>query len=212
MALQDPQAEPSMEEILASIRRIISEEEQAPAEPVLDLTEHAQAAPAPSAPAEDDIVFEAVEAAVEDVPPPRPAPHPPAQEAAAVTPETIISPPTASAAAGAMARLAGTARRRYARQTIEGVVRELLKPMLKEWLDHNRPLSSARLSLNASRAWALSRFADLQAPPRHWRGGFVCAGSQRAASAAIAVAPDSREARTAKHDEPTFNPKAAGAR
>ena len=28
MALQDPQAEPSMEEILASIRRIISEEEQ----------------------------------------------------------------------------------------------------------------------------------------------------------------------------------------
>ena len=38
MALQDPQAEPSMEEILASIRRIISEEEQAPApEPVLDL-------------------------------------------------------------------------------------------------------------------------------------------------------------------------------
>jgi hypothetical protein len=30
MALQDPQAEPSMEEILASIRRIISEEEQAP--------------------------------------------------------------------------------------------------------------------------------------------------------------------------------------
>ncbi|TPW01819.1 MAG: hypothetical protein FD124_3596, partial [Alphaproteobacteria bacterium] len=31
MALQDPQAEPSMEEILASIRRIISEDEAAPA-------------------------------------------------------------------------------------------------------------------------------------------------------------------------------------
>jgi valyl-tRNA synthetase len=40
MALQDQQAEPSMEEILASIRRIISEEEQTPnAAPVLDLTQ-----------------------------------------------------------------------------------------------------------------------------------------------------------------------------
>ena len=46
MALQDPQAEPSMEEILASIRRIISEEEQAPttSEPVLDLTQAAEPA------------------------------------------------------------------------------------------------------------------------------------------------------------------------
>ena len=43
MALQETQAEPSMEEILASIRRIISEEEQArAAEPVLDLTQHAE--------------------------------------------------------------------------------------------------------------------------------------------------------------------------
>ena len=36
MAIQDPQAEPSMEEILASIRRIISEEEQPAVEPVLE--------------------------------------------------------------------------------------------------------------------------------------------------------------------------------
>ena len=47
-----------MEEILASIRRIISEEEQAPtaSEPVLDLTQ--AAAPATANTPEDDIVFE----------------------------------------------------------------------------------------------------------------------------------------------------------
>ena len=72
MALQEPQAEPSMEEILASIRRIISEEEQAPAEPVLDLTQAAMEQNAE----DDDIVFEAVEQVVAEAPPPRPAPSP----------------------------------------------------------------------------------------------------------------------------------------
>ncbi len=155
MALQDPQAEPSMEEILASIRRIISEEEQSPAEPVLDLTESAPAAPAapePAAVVEDDIVFEAVE--------PIAAPEPvPAPAAAAVTPETIISPPAASAAAGSMARLAGTLRISEAPgQTIEGVVRELLKPMLKEWLDRNLPaIVEARVEAELERISRLAR-------------------------------------------------------
>jgi len=162
MALQDPQAEPSMEEILASIRRIISEEEQAPAEPVLDLTEHAQpaasAAPVAVAEPEDDIVFEAVEA-IEEAPPPRPAPRAPVLEAATVTPETIISPPTASAAAGAMARLAGTLRvADTPGQTVEGVVRELLKPMLKEWLDRNLPaIVEARVEAELERIARLAR-------------------------------------------------------
>lgn len=158
MALQDPQAEPSMEEILASIRRIISEEEQAPAEPVLDLTEHAQEPVAAAPQAEDDIVFEAVEPVViEEAPPP---PRTPAPEAAAsVTPETIISPPTASAAAGAMARLAGTLRvADTPGQTVEGVVRELLKPMLKEWLDHNLPaIVEARVEAELERIARLAR-------------------------------------------------------
>src|SRR5271156_617311 len=55
MATQEAQAEPSMEEILASIRRIISEEDQpgAKAEPVLELTQAAEPPP------EDDLlVFE----------------------------------------------------------------------------------------------------------------------------------------------------------
>ena len=161
MALQDPQAEPSMEGILASIRRIISEEEQAPAEPVLDLTEQAQEPSAAAPQTEDDIVFEAVEPAVEEAPPPpRPAPRAPVAEAAAVvTPETIISPPAASAAAGAMARLAGTLRVADAPgQTVEGVVRELLKPMLKEWLDHNLPaIVEARVEAELERIARLAR-------------------------------------------------------
>ncbi|MES1202555.1 MAG: hypothetical protein ABUS57_14025, partial [Pseudomonadota bacterium] len=115
MALQDPQAEPSMEEILASIRRIISEEEQAPAAPeeVLDLT---QAAPAARAPSDDDIVFEteAVTFTPEPrAPAPAPAPvvaaPPPRVQAIApmvdTIPDAIISPPSASAAAGSLARL-----------------------------------------------------------------------------------------------------------
>src|SRR5690242_15783795 len=98
MAMQDPQAEPSMEEILASIRRIISEEEQPASEPVLDLTEHE---PAAASTVEDDIVFEAVE---QEVAPAAPAPAPsvthtpvpaPVAEMAPAPPEpTILSSPT----------------------------------------------------------------------------------------------------------------------
>jgi uncharacterized protein len=136
MSVQEQQAEPSMEEILASIRRIISEEDQQ-AEP-LDLTQKEPEAPMLAEP-EDDIVFEA-----EPEPaPPAPAPVAPAPAPAAAyepAPETILSPPTANAAAGALARLAGTLRIADTEgQTVEGVVRELLKPMLKEWLDRNLP-------------------------------------------------------------------------
>jgi cell pole-organizing protein PopZ len=153
MALQDPQAEPSMEEILASIRRIISEEEHAPvAEPVLDLTK--------PQPPEDDIVFEAVE------PPPapersapEPAPPPPAQATPAPLEGAILSAPTTHAAAGALARLAGSLRiADTANQTVEGVVRELLKPMLKDWLDHNLPaIVEARVEAELERIARMAR-------------------------------------------------------
>jgi uncharacterized protein len=125
MSVQEQQNEPSMEEILASIRRIISEEEQAPAaepEPVLELTQP-ETAPPPIE-EEDDIVFET-------------APHAPTPAAVS---ESIISQPTASAAAGSLARLAGTLRiADTPGQTIEGVVRELLKPMLRDWLEEHLP-------------------------------------------------------------------------
>ena len=170
MALQDPQAEPSMEEILASIRRIISEEEQTPtaAEPVLDLT---QTAETKTTTPEDDIVFEAVE----EVLAPTPAPTPRAPEPVAVAPapvaqtttiaetavpaETIISSPTANAAAGALSRLAGGLPIADTHgQTVEGVVRELLKPMLKEWLDRNLPaIVEARVEAELERIARMAR-------------------------------------------------------
>ena len=167
MALQDPQAEPSMEEILASIRRIISEEEQPP-EPVLDLTQTDDPmAAALAAPAEDDIVFEAVEEVATQEAPPAPQPSPVAHAAPAAHVEIaapaasdgIVSSPSASAAASALARLSGTLRiAETQNQTIEGVVRELLKPMLKEWLDKNLPaIVDARVEAELERISRLAR-------------------------------------------------------
>jgi uncharacterized protein len=161
MALQDPQAEPSMEEILASIRRIISEEEQAPtAEPVLDLRQ----TDAPTATVEDDIVFEAVEQAVtEEAPMPVAAPayEPPPARTHTIEPsvDSLLAPPTTNASAAALARLAGTLRiSEQPGQTVEGVVRELLKPMLKEWLDRNLPaIVEARVEAELERIARLAR-------------------------------------------------------
>jgi hypothetical protein len=166
MAVQEQQAEPSMEEILASIRRIISEEEQAPnAAPVLDLTQTDYPAPAPQiADEEDDIVFEAVEPAakqeVKPVPEPAIATAPqPRAIAAEPTADAILSTPVASAAAGSLARLAGTLRiSDQPGQTVEGVVRELLKPMLKEWLDRNlAAIVEARVEAELERIARMSR-------------------------------------------------------
>ena len=167
MALQDPQAEPSMEEILASIRRIISEEEQAPnAEPVLDLTQTDEPVAAAPAPVDDDIVFEAVEQAVAaetPVPEPVAAVAPPRTQTieppVAANEGTILAAPTTSAAAGALARLAGQLRISDAPgQTVEGVVRELLKPMLKAWLDQNLPaIVEARVEAELERIARLAR-------------------------------------------------------
>jgi cell pole-organizing protein PopZ len=160
MTLQDPQAEPSMEEILASIRRIISEEEQPAAEPVLDLTQHEPAA-ALEAP-EDDIVFEAVEQVVAAAPAPAPTlpvARAPAAEAPAPPEPTILAPPTTHAAAGSLARLAGSLRIADTNgQTVEGVVRELLKPMLKDWLDKNLPaIVESRVEAELERIARLAR-------------------------------------------------------
>jgi uncharacterized protein len=168
MALQDQQAEPSMEEILASIRRIISEEEQTPnAAPVLDLTQTDEPPPAPvqqhvAPPVDDDIVFEAVEQAeiqevayvpeVATAPQPRPIVVEP-------TADSILSTPTTNAAAGSLARLAGSLRiADTAGQTVEGVVREMLKPMLKDWLDRNlAAIVEARVEAELERIARMSR-------------------------------------------------------
>ena len=148
--------EPTMEEILASIRRIISEDD-APAEPA------AEAAPPPPEPepepeaAEDDVL----ELTDPIAPEPEPEPplesvgdidvySPPAPEPEPYTPptpifdrdevaENLVGTTAASAAATAFGSLSSALLMPKDGRTLEDVVRELLKPLLKEWLDQNLP-------------------------------------------------------------------------
>jgi uncharacterized protein len=157
--------EPSMEEIIASISRIIAEDNRpvgpippTPAQKtgVLELTEAIEAdgsvrrlAPAAAA-----------SAAAETGKEPSPAraaariePEPPrADGAAGATPdrarERILSAATSEAAATAFARLGAASRERRAEgdlpigagaRTLEEIVRDSLRPVLQAWLDEHLP-------------------------------------------------------------------------
>ena len=145
--------EPLMEDILASIRRILSEEEEvAEAQATADAgMEMNLSAPEPEP-----------EPAPEPAPPPPPAPEPPPArvplaDVLQLTPEMvtteIISAPTVTAATDILADLARAIldRRDIAvdeagrNMTLEGMVREMLKPLLREWLDRNLPYLIERL-------------------------------------------------------------------
>lgn len=164
---EPPQAggDPSMEDILASIRRILSEEEQPaagksaaqerPAEPddpsddsvlVLEpsmLLAEPRAAPAEPAPVPDPVP------AVRALEQPEAGPAIVAVEPADET--NLVAPETARAAAASVselvATLAGerTARVYGAGPTIEDLVRAELRPVLKEWLDTHLPPLVERL-------------------------------------------------------------------
>lgn len=147
--MSDPklQPEPTMDEILASIRRIISEDQEegggggARAEPpaegddtVLELT---------------DIVGDA--GAVEDAPA-APAPPPAVGDSGAVVDlEALVSGEAARRTSAAFVDLAeqiersggGTAL--AGGRTLDELVKDLLRPMLKAWLDANLPPLVQRL-------------------------------------------------------------------
>lgn len=76
MSAQAKPSEPSMEEILASIRRIISDDETKPAEEAA--APQVKAEPAPVAAIDDDVLDLGAEAALVAAPVPEPAPVPPA--------------------------------------------------------------------------------------------------------------------------------------
>lgn len=175
---QQAQPEPTMEEILASIRRIISEDadegqKRAPSEPhppaavessaeeeeVLELTEVVEderpVAPEPKAKAPAEAT-----PAREPQPPPRPrAPVPPSprvveeeEEVMLVDREResgeegLLSSSAASAMSSAFSQLAE--RTRIASEpsvTLEDMVRQMIKPMLKEWLEAHLPPLVERL-------------------------------------------------------------------
>jgi cell pole-organizing protein PopZ len=180
--MSDPkgQQEPSMEEILASIRRIIAEDGDAPAtaeaarhDEILELTEVVEEdgtvvsltpggkkpmlepvpsvpPPAPSAPP--------VKRAAPPPPPPEPAfetkpvsapePEPPPRA------DRLMSGAAAAASIAAMSQLTAAPARPVqmgamalgdAGRTLEDLVRELLRPMLKDWLDAQLPKIVERL-------------------------------------------------------------------
>ena len=188
-------SEPSMEEILASIRRIIADDHQAalvaapesgpasaapiepqPApqqepdpEPILDLAVEATPEPEPQDQDDVDLLFAEPEPAAAQaasppagphpaVPPPAAPPHaaPPSLAPAAVEPAPNFQPPcpqpdaallsdAASASiAGAFGSLSNTLLTGNAR-TLEDLVKDIMKPMLKTWLDDNLPMVVERL-------------------------------------------------------------------
>ena len=161
--MSDSSQEPTMEEILASIRRIISEDEAPDAAPA------AAAAPPP---AEEEPAARSV---AEELPIPEDEDLASASggaafaddsdeleltekveshgdldvysaSAAAAEPDVssealgaLVSAPAAAAAAAAFGRLSGNIAMPAPGRTLEDVVRELLKPLLQQWLDDNLP-------------------------------------------------------------------------
>jgi uncharacterized protein len=151
------QQEPSMEEILASIRRIIAEDSDTVKAPI-------QVEPEPM-PVEEEDVLELTEVVADEPAPyvePEPAPYrppPPAPKPRKVEPpiaveeEHIVSASPAAASSAAFAEIGTKLRERRSADlfmgngaaTVEEIVRELLKPMLRDWLDENLPSLVERL-------------------------------------------------------------------
>jgi uncharacterized protein len=118
----EPNQEPSMEEILASIKRVIAEDGRTAARPARG-SRPSEAPP----PAEDDVLE------LSD----------PIGEPAA----PLVSEDAAAASRQSLAALSALTERSEAPSSgpaagdgpLEAVVREMLKPMLKEWLDTHLP-------------------------------------------------------------------------
>jgi cell pole-organizing protein PopZ len=152
-------ADPSMEEILASIRRILNEDESSAASTDAGKTTLA-----------DDDVLVLDESMMVRIPEAQPQPEadphpePPEPEMAASSPilsaepkeqlvdkSDLVAPEAAAAAASSVGSLmrtlaAGRATQVYAGgPTLEDLVRAELRPLLKEWLDANLPPVVERL-------------------------------------------------------------------
>jgi len=143
-----------MEEILASIRRIISEDD-APG----GATPEPEAEPELAAAAEEPIPIPPLEEeAHEDdgaleltdrveshgdldvyASEPEPEPAAPAYEPPVDHGEGLVGDPAASAAAAHFGQLSSTILMPADGRTLEDVVRELLRPLLKGWLDEHLP-------------------------------------------------------------------------
>jgi cell pole-organizing protein PopZ len=181
--MSEPNAqEPTMEEILASIRRIISEDEpaaEAAAEPEAAGEPEAAAEPVAAAPAfepepafaaepepEVDDVLELTERAPEPAPAsafetlgdldvyssPEPVPAPRAPLAPAAPEKPLVSAPVAASSGAAFGQLAQRMAMPREGRTLEDVVREMLNPLLKAWLDeHLETIVQAKVEAEVER-------------------------------------------------------------
>ncbi|HPA38856.1 MAG TPA: DUF2497 domain-containing protein [Phenylobacterium sp.] len=145
--------EPTMEEILASIRRIISEDD-APASEEAAPEPEAEPEPEPAFELppleedEDDGVLELTEKvdSVGDLDVYAATTSEPEEEESFDLPplddgpgEGLVSDPTAAAAAAAFGALSKNILMPPEGRTLEDVVKTLLRPLLKQWLDDNLP-------------------------------------------------------------------------
>jgi cell pole-organizing protein PopZ len=151
-----------MEEILASIRRIISEDEPAAeaapaaapepialepmaaeamptveAEEVLELTDPLPEPEPERVETHGDLEVHEAEAVLEVEPEPEPMPEP--VMAADVYDEPLVSNPTADQTATSFGHLARSVAMPKGGRNLEDVVAELLRPLLKAWLDEHLP-------------------------------------------------------------------------
>ncbi len=124
---------PSMEDILASIRAILRQDE----------AQSMAASPPPASPVGDDVLV---------LDPAMMVPEPNASPAAPVAdPSRLVAPEVAAAASASVEGLVRTLKEERAVRasaggpTIEDVVREELRPLLKDWLDCNLPPLVERL-------------------------------------------------------------------
>jgi hypothetical protein len=119
------QQDPSMEDILASIKRVIAEDARAPANALNRTPRRALRADAPPPREEPEDVLE-----LDD----------PVNEG-----ESLLSADAAAASRQKLAALTALRDRAEAAPSaaadnpLEAVVREMLRPMLKEWLDQHLP-------------------------------------------------------------------------
>jgi hypothetical protein len=155
-AASEPGADPSMEEILASIRRILSEEETQSPTPVPPPTPGAGVLVLDPSMlvAEEPHVDKQAKPATPDAPPPAaatPAPPPPPAPRAPEPTSGLVAPEAAAAAAqsvGTLVRQLGAERGTQVSRggpTIEDIVREEVRPLLKQWLDAHLPPVVERL-------------------------------------------------------------------
>ena len=167
MAAPDSEQEPSIEEILDSIRQIISDDDEpaqaaAPARPappaddIIELTNKVPEPPKPRAappppppPPPESIEVDMMDSDPEPPPPPpRPKPRPVAKPRPPepVDFDSLLTERAEDATFQAFSELAERAAiERGGSVTIEDVVREEIKPMLREWIDNHLPDMVERL-------------------------------------------------------------------